>query len=90
MGMRPQVDDWQQNPMARGDRDMHEYSNTFRAFSISQLARAVLHGSLTDGINAATTIAGSGHREPSWAWPSRSATSQIRDIMLLKGRDIPR
>src|SRR5262245_46975405 len=32
---------------------MREYENAFREFSVSQLAHDVLHGSLTDGINAA-------------------------------------
>jgi acetyl-CoA synthetase len=33
---------------------MRDYESAFREFSVSQLAREVLHGSLMDGINAAT------------------------------------
>jgi hypothetical protein len=44
------MDDRAREPHSLGDRVMREYKDAFREFSVSQLAREVLRGSLTDGI----------------------------------------
>jgi len=51
---------------------MREYEIAFREFSASQLAREVLHGSLTEGINAATECC------DRWADGDRAALNWIR------------